>query len=67
LYRGSENEFSSSKFHDLCDDKGETLCLFESTIGYIFGGYASIPWKSEGGLKKAEKSFIFSLKHMTKH
>ena len=27
LYRGSENRFSSLKFHELCDYKGPTLSI----------------------------------------
>jgi hypothetical protein len=44
LYRGSENEFSAKRFHELCDNHGPTICLIKSNFGNIFGGYTSIKW-----------------------
>ena len=35
LYRRSEDGKSSKTFHDKCDNKGPTLCLYENTDGYI--------------------------------
>ncbi len=35
LYRGSEHKFSSSKFHELCDNNSSTLCLIKSKFGVI--------------------------------
>ena len=42
LYRGSQDGFLSSIFHDKCDYKGETFALIKSTKGYIFGGFTKI-------------------------
>lgn len=61
LYRRSEEEKSSKTFHDRCDNKGPTLCLYENTEGYIFGGYASISWTNQGQEHSAPDSFIFTL------
>lgn len=42
LYRGSQDGFLSSVFHDKCDYKEETFALIKSTKGYIFGGFTKI-------------------------
>jgi len=46
LYRGSENDYSAQKFHELCDNHGPTICLIKSNFGNIFGGYTSIKWEA---------------------
>ena len=61
LYRGSRDGSTSNIFHEKCDNKGETLCLYKNDKGYIFGGYASIPWKSSGKAISAPDCFIFTL------
>ena len=61
LYRGTRDGASSSVFHEKCDDKGPTLCLYKNECGNIFGGYASISWKKEGDTQSAKDSFIFTL------
>ena len=62
LYRASENGYSSSSFHSLCDNQGKTITIIKSGFGNIFGGYTNIPWKSYGGYKSDQgKSFIFLL------
>ena len=61
LYRKSKNGTQPEKFHNLCDNKGPTITLFKNEKGNIFGGYASISWKSNGGSQSAPDSFIFTL------
>ena len=62
LYRGTRDGMSADKFHDKCDNKGTTICLFKNEKGYIFGGYASVDWKGKNdGYKSAPDSFIFTL------
>ena len=61
LYRGTRDGSKSSVFHEKCDDKGPTLCLYKNEKNNIFGGYASISWKKEGKTKSAKDSFIFTL------
>ena len=39
LFRASEHDFSGKKFHEICDDHGNTLTIVESNFGNIFGGY----------------------------
>jgi len=61
LYRGTRDGSSSEVFHEKCDNKGPTLCLYKNEFGNIFGGYASISWKNQGGTQSAKDSFIFTL------
>lgn len=42
IHRASENNFSSSKFHQNCDNKGPTLTIIKSNNGKIFGGFTTI-------------------------
>jgi hypothetical protein len=61
LYRGSRDGSTSKDFHDRCDNKGPTICLYKNDKDYIFGGYASISWTNDGGYRPASDSFIFTL------
>ena len=61
LYRGTKDGSKSEIFHNKCDNKGPTVCLYKSEKGNIFGGYASISWTNEGNYKAAPESFIFTL------
>ena len=63
LYRGSRDGTSPQTFHNKCDHKGPTICLYKNDKGYIFGGYAPIPWTSYEGGKwfKNDESFEFIL------
>ena len=61
LYRGTRDGTTSKVFHEKCDNKGPTLCLYKNEKGYIFGGYASISWTSDGSTHEARDSFIFTL------
>ena len=61
LYRGTRDGTQPEKFHNLCDDKGPTITLFKNEKGNIFGGFASISWKSSGEYQSAPDSFIFTL------
>ena len=38
LYRGTRDGASSEVFHEKCDDKGPTLCLYKNNFGNIFLG-----------------------------
>ena len=52
-------------FHNKCDDKGPTICLFKNEDNYIFGGYTSVSWSSHhnfNGYCDDEHAFIFQIK-----
>ena len=61
IYRGTRDGPTSSIFHEKCDDKGPTICLYLNEKGNIFGGYSSISWKKDDGTCSAKDSFIFTL------
>ena len=61
LYRGTRDGTTSKAFHEKCDHKGPTICLYQNEKGYIFGGFASISWTSDGNTHEAKNSFIFTL------
>jgi hypothetical protein len=48
LYRASRDGWRAADFHRLCDNQNPTLTVIQCTDGYIFGGYASSPWKTSG-------------------
>ena len=61
IYRGTRDGMTSKDFHDKCDNKGKTICLFLNDKGNIFGGYSSIPWERNSGDKIANDCFLFTL------
>ena len=58
LYRGTRDGTTSQAFHEKCDHKGPTICLYKNEKGYIFGGYASISWTSDGSTHEAPNSLF---------
>ena len=44
LYRASKHEYTAESFHEYCDNKGPTLVIMMSSIGWIFGGYTTQSW-----------------------
>ena len=60
IYRGSRDGMTANKFHEKCNNKGSTICLYKNEK-YIFGGYTSISWTSDGSWHNSNDSFIFTL------
>ncbi|UZO09153.1 uncharacterized protein OCT59_029390 [Rhizophagus irregularis] len=66
LLRGSRDGFSPYKFHELCDDKPNTVTFIKvKGTEEILGGYNPSIWKSSSGLSQS-CSFIFSFKNKDK-
>jgi len=61
IYDSKIDGDSAKTFHSKCDGKFPTIYIVKSNTGYIFGGYLSIPWKSENKYFKDEKAFFFSV------
>jgi hypothetical protein len=40
IYRGTEKQFSTAKFHEIVDNQGPTLHVVKSEHDHIFGGVA---------------------------
>jgi len=63
LYSGTRDGSTANIFHNKCDNKGPTLCLYQNDKNNIFGGFASISWTSaqSGIYFSAPESFLFTL------
>ncbi|EXX53057.1 uncharacterized protein OCT59_029383 [Rhizophagus irregularis] len=68
LLRGSQDGFTPIKFHELCDDKPNTI-IFIKVKGSeeILGGYNPSIWKYYGDWTQSLDSFIFSFKDNIKN
>jgi len=62
LYTWTKDGKSNDVFHEKCDNKGSTVTLVR-VGGYVFGGYAHLPWSSTLGElgTESQESFLFSL------
>ena len=63
---GSQDGFTAQKFHQKCDGVPNTISLFESNHGLLFGGYTSIPWSSPPSKPKLfqdPSAWLFSVSH----
>eukprot|EP00347_Sterkiella_histriomuscorum_P006620 403352073 len=67
LYCGSRDGFTVDKFHELCDNKGLTVCFILSEYGLVFGGYTSISWTSDYKWYSDPTAFVFSLSKRSIH
>jgi hypothetical protein len=64
ILRGSRDGFSSSKFHEMCDNKSHTVTIIKvKDSDEILGGYNPIVWKSDSSSGTTKDSFIFSFKN----
>lgn len=61
LYIGSRDGLNGKDFHRMCDNKGPTITLIETTCGKILGGYSNAHWDTYHSNKAAEKAFLFVL------
>jgi hypothetical protein len=63
LLRGIRDGFTSKKFHELCDDKTNTVTFIKvKGVEEILGGYNPLIWKSSYIWGQTKYSFIFSFK-----
>jgi len=62
IYSGLRDGFTSQQFHSMCNGKGETVVIFQSSNDYVFGGYTPISWADSGSYQFDNKSFLFGLK-----
>jgi len=61
IYKMSKDG-ESNIFHEKCDNKGPTLCLYKIKDKDIrFGGFTSVSWDNKSGEKRDENAFIFSI------
>ena len=61
LYRLSRDGNEYKTFHNLCDNKGNTLTIFKLNDGNILGGYTTKDWDNCQSWKQDQDAFLFSL------
>ena len=61
LYRATRDGWGSADFHRLCDSQGATVTVVKSAGGFIFGGYADLPWGGGSAYKASPGAFLFGL------
>lgn len=61
IYSAVRDGFSTDVYHDKCDGQKPTICLFQTTDGFLFGGFNSNEWSSDDEYTMSRDSFIFSL------
>ena len=67
LYRLSKDGESIATFHQLCDNKGPTISIFEKTDGTVIGIYSPLSFDtSYNNFKQDMNTFIFNLDNLTK-
>ena len=70
LFRMSRDGSNCSDFHRFCDNKGETLLLFQTDKNYRFGAYTPLNWTSPNSGEVNDPNdnltFLFSLNKMKK-
>ena len=67
LYSLSRDGEKVSKFHELCDNKGNTLTLFHTKDGNKVGIYTNLSWDCNSGWKKGNETFLFNLNKNRKY
>eukprot|EP00026_Physarum_polycephalum_P009528 Phypoly_transcript_09656.p1 GENE.Phypoly_transcript_09656~~Phypoly_transcript_09656.p1 ORF type:complete len:440 (+),score=86.82 Phypoly_transcript_09656:73-1320(+) len=61
LYKATRDGFAADDFHRVCDGKGPTLALIQSSEGFLFGGYTPISWDSTNGFLAHPDCFVYTL------
>jgi hypothetical protein len=61
-YRASRDGSGPLDFHMACDGRAPTVVLCRSLHGgFIFGGYTSVRWITDGASQTDKKAFLFSI------
>ena len=64
IFEAKINGFDADSFHNICDNKGPTLCIIKNNYNYIFGGYTSKSWNKPNGLSiysSDKNAFLFGI------
>lgn len=67
LYRLTRDGETISKFHELCNNKGPTLTIFQVEDGNIGGLFTPLSWNDISEMKNDMKSFLFNLSKCKKY
>ena len=58
IFRGSQNNFRSHAFHQVCDANGPTLTVVKSNYHKVFCGFTEISWSSSDDSKQGSNLTI---------
>ncbi|ETO01720.1 hypothetical protein RFI_35719, partial [Reticulomyxa filosa] len=63
LYRGSDDGFGSSNFHEKCNGKGATVTIVLSDqFNHVFGGFTNLQWTSRNTYANDAGAFVYLLR-----
>jgi len=60
IYKATRDGFGAADFHSKCDSYQNSLVIFKSTNGNVFGGYTKQSWSGYDQWKSDQNSFLFS-------
>jgi hypothetical protein len=68
IYRATRDGFGAADFHSKCDNYQNSLVIYKSTNGNVFGGYTEQNWSHSEDFKNDPNAFLFSFinQHNTK-
>lgn len=66
LYSFTVDGCNPTTFHQKCDSQGPTVTVLYNTSGYVFGGYTSQHWHSNGAYTTDQSAFLFRLQSQGK-
>jgi len=80
LFRASQNNFSATEFHRICDGVSPLYILIQGPKGEVCGGFTDVPWAipapgsnpthslvNKGRYIASDKAFLFSLINANGH
>ena len=66
LYRASEHNFNSNKFHEKCDEKGSTIVIVKNTYNHVYGGYSKVSWNKKLQTRTDPNAFLWCVRPKVK-
>ena len=62
LFRASEYNFDTKKFHQFCDNQGPTITIIHNSNNHVFGGYATESWDKSKPAITDPTAFLYSIR-----
>ncbi len=68
LYRlGKDDAWNLQKLQNSVYDKGATVVLVKSGVGWVAGGYTSVPWQKQDKVLRDDEAVLFSVTNYKKY
>ena len=68
LYRlGKDDAWNLQKLQDSVHNKGATVVLVKSGVGWVAGGYTSVPWQKQEKILRDDEAVLFSVTNYNKY